>query len=864
VITHGFQPGTGFVSPPVEDGKWMFEMAESIVERTGGHGCILLYKKSSGNFEVIPESQCSVGERVLLFDWAQESDLDTKGYSEAAADALFAALVTAEKQGLADLKEIHFIGHSRGTVVNTLTVERLLVLKKQYPGFYPLLSIDQVTNLDPHDWGLVSTITSDLNDAHPDITISIPQTTNPNNGTIAWNGVFSDTYWQDYLPPVGERPNLHGRPVQGSMNFHWELNDQNNYLKHTNIHADGYSRTIRENMEIEGGGYHLSRIAKGIKKRPPEIYGGQEPTFSFYQNLKIGANERVRGIVNGSFDRGNSTFSSIPGWEYHGGGFNNAGLKSGFLLLSKVGSTPCDLTHNRFFIPPDANKITFKEKIFSTGPGIKKAVLKVKINDEILSAEEIESATVSWEENEINISRYANSVVTLTFELEYPLTPASPIRIGIDEVRLSKKISTTFPTLFLFDLSGSMNELGNSNKPKIEEAKAAARSTLQTIQNNNRQGVVQEVGIKAFAGGCVADPTVFVTNGFLTRLGEVETAIDRIGMPGGGTPLAEAIESSSRELEEYVRQNDRKQAKLIILSDGEATCAKIRPDDVYAFGQNGRLTRTITANQQANSTNTPIKYYTIGFNIAPGSPAERDLQYLAQVSGGKYLNAQNQFQLTRAFQRFNRVYAPKPAPALSDIPTVSEAVFDRGVASIYEGDFPEGLEQCSSYVELHAEDCHGVFNLALMLEANEYYKLAIAKYEKYLQLCPGASDQAWVRRQIETLEKDYQAYLEFNRKVVISDMEYLNLHFKKIQNGESMTLATEFIAFLKEKWSYYKNLPAILEIDTRIFEVNAAAVFRGLKSCADIIQRNPEKWDRDATPVLSRTYLNMERLLKTF
>jgi len=46
--------------------------------------------------------------------------------------------------------------------------------------------------------------------------------------------------------------------------------------------------------------------------------------------------------------------------------------------------------------------------------------------------------------------------------------------------------------------------------------------------------------------------------------------------------------------------------------------------------------------------------------------------------------------------------------------------------------------------------------------------------------------------------------------------------------------------------------------------VNAAAVFRGLKSCADIIQRNPEKWDRDATPVLSRTYLNMERLLKTF
>ncbi len=419
------------------------------------------------------------------------------------------------------------------------------------------------------------------------------------------------------------------------------------------------------------------------------------------------------------------------------------------------------------------------------------------------------------------------------------------------------------PSLFLFDLSGSMAELGTSNKAKIEEAKSAALTTIQSMKNNPTSGINQEVGILAFSGGCVTDPTTPVTNGFLADLDEVERSINAINFPGGGTPLAEAIEASEQKLQQHMDTSGAQQAKLIILSDGQATCNPIRPNDVYAFGQSGQVTRQYGASPQASGV-PKIKYYTVGFNIAPGSPAERDLQYLAKISGGKYLNAQNQFELTRAFQKFNRIYVPKSAPALENIPNKSLDIFDEGINSIYTEIYPDALEKYKEYVGLHQLDCHGVYNLALMYEANEYYKSAMNSYESYLQLCPQANDALEVRKQIELLEQDYQAYLKFNRQVIESDMNYLELHFKKIQNGESIALATEFIAFIREKWNYYENLAALLEIEDKIFDVNAKAVFRGLKGCADTIRRNPQNWDRDAAPLLSRTFLNMERLLQSF
>jgi hypothetical protein len=422
-----------------------------------------------------------------------------------------------------------------------------------------------------------------------------------------------------------------------------------------------------------------------------------------------------------------------------------------------------------------------------------------------------------------------------------------------------------FPTLFLFDLSGSMAQAGASGAAKIEEAKASAKQTLQTIQSNNNQGVAQEVGMLSFSGSCRNDPTSPAGDiNFTSNIGQATTAVEQIGSPGGGTPLAEAIKAAKQKLEAHLQASGVQSGKLIVLSDGEATCDPIRPADVYALGQQGQMSQIVNAAQQAGLLASGVKYYTVGFNIPPGSAAERDLQFLSQVSGGKYFNAQNQAQLTRAFKKFNRIYIPKPMPALTSIDESARQLFENGVREIKTEQYEEALENYKSYALQATGDCHGAYNLALMFEANEFYRSAIKEYERYLALCPGPTDEEQVKKRISELNTEYQQYLEFNRKVVASDLQYLDLHFKKIQNGESVALAQEFKGFLEEKWYYYENLPAILEIESKIFKINAKEVFRGLKSCAETIKRNPKNWDRDATPALSRTYLNMERLLKSF
>ena len=128
------------------------------------------------------------------------------------------------------------------------------------------------------------------------------------NGTIAWKGIFSDTYYQNNPTAPDEFRNLDGRPVLGTMNFHWNENDQGTSLRHggdEGIHNLGYNRTIETGIKINinnggDGGYHLSRIGGEIHLRPGIISGGSNPTFDFF---KENMNNDV-GIINGSFDRG--------------------------------------------------------------------------------------------------------------------------------------------------------------------------------------------------------------------------------------------------------------------------------------------------------------------------------------------------------------------------------------------------------------------------------------------------------------------------------------------------------------------------------------------------------------------------------
>lgn len=417
-------------------------------------------------------------------------------------------------------------------------------------------------------------------------------------------------------------------------------------------------------------------------------------------------------------------------------------------------------------------------------------------------------------------------------------------------------------TLFLFDLSGSMQQHGSGTIPKIEQAKNASRTTLANMKRNN-QSFTNEVAIYGFEGACREDPTTEIFP-FSTDLQAAMASVTNL-YPGGGTPLGKAIRAAECKLATRLVQNGQQEGKLILLSDGQGTCGAIRPNGVYHNAPLQTTPYTITTAQCGGSGNqsVAVKYYTVGFNIPPGSAAERDLQYLSQLSGGKYLNAQNQTQLTRAFRKFNRIYRPKKNPYLSNLSLEAISSFQSAVAKIRSEDFEQAQISCKYFVEQNPRDCHGVYNLALTFEANDLYRKAIKTYQQYLSLCPEPDDAAFVKQQIVFLEEEFKDFIAFQLQVVKSDLEFLQLHFDRIQNGQSVALAMEFQGFLKEKGSYYQKLPQLVgKAEDKFFSRNARTISSALDRCANLIRRSPETWDRDAIPIISMTFLNLKDLLQ--
>jgi Mg-chelatase subunit ChlD len=416
-------------------------------------------------------------------------------------------------------------------------------------------------------------------------------------------------------------------------------------------------------------------------------------------------------------------------------------------------------------------------------------------------------------------------------------------------------------TLFLIDRSGSMANKGSSGKPKIEEAKLAATKSIQTF--TNIPGSVQEVGVLSFSGSCINDPTASQTLQFSTSMQEAKQRINAIGLPGGGTPLREAVDAATSRLRKHVAANGAKTPpKLIVLSDGLASCQKIRPAGIYASGTAESTMNSAVILQ--NDIPVIVKYYTIGFDIKPGSAAERDLQYLARSSGGKYLNAQNEFELTRAFQKFYRIYIPKEFSALKNLSLQMQETFKKGIIHIKSENYNRALSVFKNLTVNAQNDFNAVFNLALMYEANSYHQNSIEMYEKYLLLNPTAIDKQWVLKQINFLKQDRLLFLNYIKKVIESDLAYLDLHFKKIQNGESVALAEEFKGFIKEKGEFYKMLPSKLSLKNKQLEISTKEIARSLQKCTRIIKKDIKNWDRNASPILSMTYLQLERLLTNF
>ncbi|MEM6665294.1 MAG: Ig-like domain-containing protein, partial [Pseudomonadota bacterium] len=146
IVTHGFEPVsfTGASERPT------FEIATDIAENT--NGTVALYDPDTGLWRSVTPGRPTIdsnktGQLVLVVDWIRDSAINDSGFSEAAADAIYASLVNLAKgsSGFSFDLPLHFIGHGRGAVVNSEIAERVLAFQGK------AVKDVHFTTIDPHD-----------------------------------------------------------------------------------------------------------------------------------------------------------------------------------------------------------------------------------------------------------------------------------------------------------------------------------------------------------------------------------------------------------------------------------------------------------------------------------------------------------------------------------------------------------------------------------------------------------------------------------------------------------------------------------------------------------------------------------------
>ncbi|MEL6109324.1 MAG: CARDB domain-containing protein, partial [Planctomycetota bacterium] len=338
IITAGFQAsGTQNGSPQ----DYTIEMAEAILERAYGvgteRGSVFISDPHTGMW-VNPNvrfagdddgfgnwrenSNDPNDEIVLIYDWSWESnDFLDKGWSEAAGDNLFASLadplmMVGEPVDLLQ-RPLHFIGASRGTVVNTHAVQRI-------DHHFPEVTVDHFTTLDPHPargpFGAIDDYGSDIQK------LILPD-----------NVVYADNFYrQDWLYEADL--DFNGVEVPGAVNLElneWALQLAGSPLEHADV-PTWYLATIKPDADevngapvdrwrfadwwVSGKGYDETvepLSGRGLIGYAYSRIGGRDQKMHLMDHAQFTYDTAPASVFNGDFEYGDTLvgLENIPGWE---------------------------------------------------------------------------------------------------------------------------------------------------------------------------------------------------------------------------------------------------------------------------------------------------------------------------------------------------------------------------------------------------------------------------------------------------------------------------------------------------------------------------------------------------------------------
>lgn len=454
IITHGFDINN-------LKGAWVEEIAYAIIVRAGGQGCVLRYDQDSGDWNLDDGSNPVNASYpiILIFRWFDEvegANLGPEfGFAEGAADALYSALRDPAGD-LAGIKLLqgritHFIGHSRGACVNSEVVRRLASAGPEF-------GVDQVTSLDPHP-------IADFNgDGEGDLDQCILcEEAWGDPLPRKWSNVtWADNYWRSDGGGLCDC-DVDGIALPDSFNVllcddilactnapncetgDGDSGDDCGYgIEHADTHL-WYHGTINLNTPACDGdqcidasmraqwyttdgiaeGYYYSLIGGGAPNRPIQP-PGEAP----------GA---VPLLYNGTFEN-----ASYAGWVFHGGGGSGDIVSKGSQTFLKLGANVgASRTHNRFWLPADAESLTFVYKVFQADTLFRDDTVKIRFADTLGNSYEspisilLDAQSNGWLPVVIALPSWlpTGQTYTLTFEIDWGL--ALEAIVGIDDITIT-------------------------------------------------------------------------------------------------------------------------------------------------------------------------------------------------------------------------------------------------------------------------------------------------------------------------------------------------------------------------------------------------------------------------------------------
>jgi hypothetical protein len=186
----------------------------------------------------------------------------------------------------------------------------------------------------------------------------------------------------------------------------------------------------------------------------------------------------------------------------------------------------------------------------------------------------------------------------------------------------SQQGNTPAAVMLVLDASKSMNDDDGTGRPKLEAAKAAMNTLIDSLPDDAQVGLRvygSEVSGGGKAAGC-ADTRLVTPIEPLNR-GALKQRVDQI-QAKGFTPIGASLRAAAGDLPAQGANT------IVLVSDGGDNCAPPSPCGVA---------------QQLAGQGVNLQIQAVGFQVKPG--ARRQLQCIADKGKGAYVDADNAQQL---------------------------------------------------------------------------------------------------------------------------------------------------------------------------------------------------------------------------